>query len=196
MLEIIIAFIVGVIVGLLVAWYPSRQQVHTCEAQVQGLRNSLSQNERVLQKQGADLDHMKEQLFERDRKIRELTAQLDWRKITIGQLTDVVSEREGQLQALQSRATPAIALETKPDNLKRIEGIGPKISQLLQDAGIMTFAQLAATDLSRLQQIIADAGLSALADPTTWSQQAQLAAESNWGALQTLQDELKGGRRV
>ncbi|MBC8263978.1 MAG: DUF4332 domain-containing protein [Anaerolineales bacterium] len=83
-----------------------------------------------------------------------------------------------------------------PDDLKRIEGIGPKISSLLQAAGIMTFAQLAAADVSRLKQIIAEAGLTALADPTSWPEQARLAATGRWDVLETLQDELKGGRRV
>ncbi len=84
----------------------------------------------------------------------------------------------------------------KPDDLKVIEGIGPKISSLLQAAGIMTFAQLAATDVSRLKEIIAEAGLSALADPTTWPDQASLAAAGKWDELEALQDALKGGRRV
>jgi predicted flap endonuclease-1-like 5' DNA nuclease len=83
-----------------------------------------------------------------------------------------------------------------PDDLKRIEGIGPKISSVLQAAGIMTFAQLAATDMSRLRQILTEAGLAALADPTTWPEQANLAAAGKWDALEVLQDELKGGRRV
>jgi predicted flap endonuclease-1-like 5' DNA nuclease len=92
---------------------------------------------------------------------------------------------------------PALVMETpKPDDLKVIEGIGPKISSLLQAAGIMTFAQLAATDVSRLKEIIAEAGLSALADPTTWPDQASLAAAGKWDELEALQDALKGGRRV
>jgi len=83
-----------------------------------------------------------------------------------------------------------------PDDLKRIEGIGPKISSVLQAAGITTFAQLAATAVSRLRQILTEAGLAALADPTTWPEQADLAAAGKWDALEVLQDELKGGRRV
>jgi predicted flap endonuclease-1-like 5' DNA nuclease len=78
--------------------------------------------------------------------------------------------------------------------LKRIEGIGPKISSLLQAAGVLTFAQLAETDVGRLKEILDEAGLGALADPTTWPQPAGLAAAGQWDALQALQDELKGGR--
>jgi predicted flap endonuclease-1-like 5' DNA nuclease len=92
--------------------------------------------------------------------------------------------------------TPAPApAPSVPDDLTRIEGIGPKISSLLQEAGITTFAQLAQADLSRLEQIVRDVGIT-IADPTTWPEQAGLAAGGEWGALEVLQDELKGGRRV
>ena len=84
----------------------------------------------------------------------------------------------------------------KPDDLKLIEGIGPKISGLLQAAGISTFAQLAEADVDRLSQILTDAGITGVADPATWPEQARLAAGSEWDALEALQDRLKGGRRV
>lgn len=82
-----------------------------------------------------------------------------------------------------------------PDDLTILEGIGPKISSLLQAAGITTFAGLADADLGRIEQILKDAGLR-LADPTTWSNQARLAAEGKWDELKALTDNLKGGRRV
>ncbi len=82
-----------------------------------------------------------------------------------------------------------------PDDLKRIEGIGPKISSLLQAAGITTFNQLATTEVDRLQAILDEAKLR-LANPDTWPEQARLAAAGDWEALEKLQDELKGGRRV
>lgn len=83
----------------------------------------------------------------------------------------------------------------QPDDLKRIEGIGPKIASLLRDAGIATFAQLAAADVERLREILAAANLR-IADPTTWPEQAALAAAGDWERLAYLQGELKGGRRA
>jgi hypothetical protein len=91
------------------------------------------------------------------------------------------------------RETPAPPPQVA-DDLTRIEGIGPKISGLLQEAGISTFAQLATTSVERLEKIIADANLTALADPGTWPAQARLAAEGQWERLDALQEELKGGR--
>jgi predicted flap endonuclease-1-like 5' DNA nuclease len=82
--------------------------------------------------------------------------------------------------------------------LKLIEGIGPKLSAVLGAAGITTFAQLAAADVGHLRTILArqDLRLLRLADPTTWPEQAALAAAGQWEALEKLQGELKGGRRA
>ena len=97
----------------------------------------------------------------------------------------------------QRREAPLVEpKQAVADDLTRIEGIGPKISALLQEAGISTFAQLAGTTVERLGQIIAQADLTALADPSTWPEQARLAAEGQWDRLSALQDELKGGRRA
>jgi predicted flap endonuclease-1-like 5' DNA nuclease len=84
--------------------------------------------------------------------------------------------------------------EGHTDDLKIIEGIGPKISKLLYDAGISTYAELAETDVSRLQEILDDADLR-LGNPDTWPEQAKLAAAGEWESLDKLQDELKHGKR-
>jgi large subunit ribosomal protein L17 len=91
--------------------------------------------------------------------------------------------------------TPAPPAPAAPDDLRRIEGIGPKISSVLQGAGITTFAQLAAADAAQLRQILRGAGVR-VADPTTWPEQASLAAADRWDGLEALQATLKGGRRV
>ena len=106
-------------------------------------------------------------------------------------------EEERAVPATQAEpAAPPRAPEAPaPDDLQRIEGIGPKISGLLQGAGITTFAQLAAADVVRLDQIVRAAGIT-IADPTTWPEQARLAAAGRWEELEVLQEELKGGRRV
>ncbi|MCY7349956.1 MAG: DUF4332 domain-containing protein [Cytophagaceae bacterium] len=81
------------------------------------------------------------------------------------------------------------------DDLAKVEGIGPKIAELLVNDGITTFAQLAATPVERIQEILDAAGSAyTVHDPATWPKQAELAAAGNWDELKTLQDELKGGR--
>ncbi|HJO04773.1 MAG TPA: 50S ribosomal protein L21 [Acidobacteriota bacterium] len=81
------------------------------------------------------------------------------------------------------------------DNLKRIEGIGPKIESVLKDAGIMTFAALAGSDEAALRGILEAAGGRLRShDPTTWPSQAALAAEERWDDLKELQGRLTGGK--
>lgn len=89
-------------------------------------------------------------------------------------------------------ATPAPA---KPDDLTKIEGIGPKISSVLIAAGITTFRKLADAPLDELQSILNTADIhGSFGDPTTWGAQASLAAAGDWDALASLQESLKGGR--
>jgi len=84
---------------------------------------------------------------------------------------------------------------SNPNDLKVVEGVGPKIEGLMKAGGINTWAELAATDVARIQEILDAAGPRyKLATPRTWPQQAQLAANGDWAALKALQDELKGGK--
>ncbi|MFC2053719.1 helix-hairpin-helix domain-containing protein [Chloroflexota bacterium] len=60
----------------------------------------------------------------------------------------------------------------EPDDLTQISGIGPKISAILQDAGIINYAQLAEADEEEIRQTLSEAGLR-LGDPGSWIQQSQ-----------------------
>ena len=83
------------------------------------------------------------------------------------------------------------------DDLKLIEGIGPKIEGLLNDAGINTWQELADAPGEKIQAILDEAGPRyRMHDPATWSKQAKLAADAKWEELETLQDSLKGGKEV
>jgi predicted flap endonuclease-1-like 5' DNA nuclease len=98
-------------------------------------------------------------------------------------------------KAAPKKAAPKKAAATK-DSLKKIEGIGPKIEQLLNAAGIETFAALAKAKPAKIKEILLEAGSRyKMHDPTTWPQQAKLAAAGKWDQLATLQEELKGGKR-
>ncbi|MGY0505382.1 helix-hairpin-helix domain-containing protein [Luteimonas sp. e5] len=106
--------------------------------------------------------------------------------------------------AKAEQAAPAAAAKKAPakkaakgDDLKLIEGIGPKIAEVFNQAGILTFADLAGSDPAKLREILDQAGSQFAAhDPTTWPQQAELAAAGKMDELKALQDELQGGREV
>ena len=92
--------------------------------------------------------------------------------------------------------TRTIPSSNEPDDLKKIEGIGPKISSVLNDAGVTTFAQVAATSVEDLERIVKTEGGVRIAFPASWPEQAALAAAGKWEALEKLQDELVGGRKT
>ncbi len=83
----------------------------------------------------------------------------------------------------------------KADDLKLIEGIGPKIEQLFHKADIKTWQKLSETNTKTMQEILNKAGTQySLANPKTWAKQSALAAKGNWKKLKSLQDSLKGGK--
>ena len=93
------------------------------------------------------------------------------------------------------RGETDVNISVEPDDLRKIEGVGPMISDILNENGIYTFAQLAGTDVDDLRAILTHAGPRfRLANPTTWPQQAQLAAVGDWDGLLALQASLKHGR--
>ncbi len=83
----------------------------------------------------------------------------------------------------------------KQDDLKIVEGIGPKIEELFHNAGIKTWKDLSETAVEKLQQILDSAGERfKVHTPTTWPEQAKLAYEGKWKELLKWQDELDGGK--
>ena len=99
---------------------------------------------------------------------------------------------DGAGNTVASDTAPVI--KAKADDLNIIEGIGPKIAQVLTSNGIISFAQLATAEPAAIQDMLKKAsGRFSLAKPETWARQAELAAAGNWDALKKLQDELHGG---
>ena len=81
------------------------------------------------------------------------------------------------------------------DDLAKIEGIGPKVVKVLNEAGISTFADLAGAKAATVQKALDAAGLQMM-DPKGWISQAKLAAKGDWDGFEKLQGELKGGRKT
>jgi len=83
----------------------------------------------------------------------------------------------------------------KKDDLRKIEGIGPKIAKILQEEKIISFQDLASAPVEKLKEVLQKAGPRfKMHSPLTWPQQAQLAATERWDELKKLQDELNGGK--
>ncbi|MCF0039658.1 hypothetical protein [Dyadobacter fanqingshengii] len=81
------------------------------------------------------------------------------------------------------------------EDLKIIEGIGPKIEELLNREGIHTIEQLADTSIIRLAAVLKKAGPRfQIQNPTSWPKQALLAKEQQWDELDQLKKLIISGK--
>jgi len=113
---------------------------------------------------------------------------------TVQKLADTAPQKAPEAKKETKKTTKKA--QAKADDLKKIEGIGPKIAEILVESGIDTFAKLAQADPEQISQLLIEKGGKryAMHNPSTWPKQAQLAAEGKWEELEALQDQLKGGR--
>lgn len=94
-------------------------------------------------------------------------------------------------------AAPEQVKETKsdePDDLTRLEGIGPKVAEALVAAGIDTFEKVAASSIEDFQDALESAGVRFAPAAESWAEQASYAAKGDWDGLAALQDTLISGR--
>jgi len=227
MFEVAILIVVGLFLGALISLLYWRRQISEREDYIENLETSIKGKDvnmkglkKRLKEQETELESLNTQLSHRDETISDLTARIkekedsiillkaevaDLEKLnqdsmtraknaeaTVIELENSVEEKELEITALKARS------RAMQDDFAIIVGIGPKVSELIRSTGINTFAKLAATDVSRIMDILEakNPSLLRLTDPSTWPEQARLAAEGDWEGLSVLQDSLKRGRRA
>lgn len=104
--------------------------------------------------------------------------------------TETTEKEAAEKPAATAKEAPA---ESSNDDLKKIEGIGPKIAEVLTEAGVTTYKKLSEMDRDAIKAILDTVPTLKSKEPKTWPQQAKLAAEGKWDELKVLQDELMGG---
>ena len=166
MVCIIFWFLLGILLGLLLFWLIDKLFRRT--------------GERELEKCRTECDRLKAQLLDAN---------------TVAAKARVEAEKQSSEPAAMSASAFGYKSQEKGrDNLKVVEGIGPKIEQLLIDAGIETFKQLSTKQETELLAILEAAGPRfKLARPKSWPVQAELCANQEWAKLKEYQDYLDGG---
>ena len=94
-----------------------------------------------------------------------------------------------------ARAKSVFGEKIVENDLKIVEGIGPKIEELFQEAGIKTWKDLSEASVEKCQTILDGAGPSFKAhNPTSWPLQSEMAYTGKWDELKKWQDDMLGGK--
>ena len=142
----------------------------------------------TLEQARAETDDIRAQLTAEAEQARAETDELRARLAEVEAGTDA----EGDTNAAE--ATPAtdgppdvegarevLGSKVKVDDLTVVEGVGPKIAELLADAGIDSWRALGDAEVERLRLVLAEAGPRyRMHDPSSWPTQGRLLAEGRW----------------
>ncbi|CAA9199369.1 hypothetical protein [Flavobacterium collinsii] len=159
-----------------------------------GKMNSKGDNSLALSLQ-ADLDACKANTRNLNAKISSLEAELA-AKAKINSAPQSFAATTAPLIPFDSAlAATVYGKKIKENDLKVVEGIGPKIEALFNAAGIKTWHELSEASTEKLQSILDAGGENyAIHNPSTWARQALLAYQGKWQELKDWQDNLQGGK--
>jgi predicted flap endonuclease-1-like 5' DNA nuclease len=133
--------------------------------------------------------------------IRKWKRKIEIQKIALADCRSVIKNSHNSVAGvgLVGKASKTVYPTSRghvapPDNLKIIEGIGPKTEALLNHEGIFTYADLAETSPMRISIILKHAGPRfQIQDPSSWPKQANLAKSGKWEELEALKKQLLMG---
>ncbi len=182
------------------------------DKKIKSLNKSLKEHEATLEALNTDLSQRNTTIQNLEKQARERDEHIDVANTDIAELKKQnqktmdraveVETRGNELQKLtQEREQEITALKAKEramqDDFSHLDGIGPKISATLRSAGVKTFAKLAAKEVDDIREILVaeNPSLLRLSNPSTWPEQAGMAAEGRWENLKALQEDLKERRR-
>ncbi len=124
------------------------------------------------------------------------TPQTTSRKTSKAKVGVAKSPTKTKAATSTAKSKPTAPTPVQPDDLTRIEGIGPKISLALQKAKISTFAALARSKETQLREALAAAGLRFAPSLSTWAKQASYLAKSDEKGFRAYTQKLTAGREI
>ena len=143
-------------------------------------------------------DRLAEQVAAHVATIGDLRARLWNTEARVGELQDALSSQLAATAPMEPdlvEGAVVLGEKVRLNDLTVIEGIGPKIADLLLTNGVKTWWQLHQADPAQLRRVLAEAGPRfQVHDPATWPEQAGMLARGEWQQFKLLADRLKGGR--
>ena len=209
--EIIIMLLGAAILGFFIGWFLKNNKITELQGYIDALEDKnnrlqadYNQNERLLiecqtekRQAEAEKQQLEKLLIECNEKLTLSDIELAKIKIESTSQKLVSAPKTKSKSKAKKKTKTKTKRKVKTDNLKRIEGIGPKIASILKEAKIDTFVKLSKAKAEKISDLLVKIGGNSYNrfDPTTWPEQAKLAAEEKWEELKKRQDELKGGRK-
>lgn len=123
------------------------------------------------------------------------------KSLTVKTATDVSSSLTARAAAPvliafdEGVAKAVFGKNIKQDDLKVIEGIGPKIEEMFRASGIKTWKALSETSVANCQEVLDGGGdRFKVHDPASWPMQGKMCYENKWTELFKWQDEHDYGK--
>lgn len=131
------------------------------------------------------------------KRIHNLQELIEEKKYELAQIRTLTNTTVDYPIATNASKTvyPTFSPDHAPDDLTVIEGIGPKIEEILNKEGIHTYEQLMETPVLRVASYLKKAGPRfQLHDPSSWPQQAAFARQQRWEELEKIKLKLISGK--
>lgn len=161
-------------------------------SEYESMKSDLASNKdsiKELQKLNSEIDELKKKID--DHSHESLGKEL----VAIKSKLSEIDERSAPPAFNPERAEKALGKKIKENDLTLIEGIGPKIAEILHKQHISTWQELAKTSPEALKAMLLKEGGDSYVvhDPASWPTQASMASEGKWELLKEYQDYMVGG---
>ncbi|OQX01182.1 MAG: hypothetical protein BWK73_46870 [Thiothrix lacustris] len=171
-------FILGILVGWVIEWIFVRLFVPNPKKKVEAALQASRKENANLQQQN-----------------RELQAALNTTKAAppiaaiVPPIVEAPTVTETVVAGTVTTPEPSSA---EIDNLTKLSGIGPKLAEAMNNAGIKHYTQLAELSVETVAERLASSGIRySKASAESWAKQATLASEQDWDGLKAYQATLK-----
>ncbi len=195
LLFIVIVLLIAALLGYLIGYYLAKGKYRKQIADLEEEKTRLEANIRKLEEERmslqADVRRMDEEKLSLQADVRRMDDEIASLKLTIDKLekeTRLLAENPGEMIPKPPEARTIV-----PDDLKAVQGIGPKISRLLMNRGITTWKALSEAAPDYLREILINDGGERfkINNPDSWPHQALLLHEGRFDELKELQGRLQ-----
>lgn len=182
-------FILGVLAGWVVEWIFVRLFVPNPKKKVELALQASRKEIDNLQKQNSELKTALASAATVAVAIPEPAAPV---AAIVTAVPEIAPEPEQTVAAAVDEKLEQVSATAADDDLTKLSGIGPKLAEAMQAAGINGYAPLAAIGVDELGERLSSSGIRySKAFAESWAAQAKLAEAGDWEGLKAFQTALK-----